>query len=133
MPVLAADVGVAQCVAQQLGDKGGGGVLGVVVGALLQGGKAAPLRAGNLEGAAYLVFELEAFGQVVVGFGLQTRLAEGGFLQHVGQEQAAFEPQGGQVEGGGVAANGFHGRGGGIAMICYKNKKALRIAACAYW
>ena len=105
-----AHAGVGQGVAQQFGDEAGGGVLGVVVGALQQRGKAAPLGAGNLKGAADFVFELQALGQAVVGLGLQAGAAMGGLGQHVGQEQAAFEPQGGQVEGGGVAANGFHGR-----------------------
>ena len=106
-----AHAGVGQGVAQQFGDEAGGGVLGVVVGALQQRGKAAPLGAGNLKGAADFVFELQALGQAVVGLGLQAGAAMGGLGQHVGQEQATFEPQGGQVEGGGVAANGFHGRG----------------------
>ncbi len=102
--------GVGQGVAKQLGDEAGGGVLGVVIGALQQRGKAAPLGAGNLKGAADFVFELQAPGQAVVGLGLQAGAAVGGLGQHVGQEQAAFEPQGGQVEGGGVAANASHGR-----------------------
>ena len=106
-----AHAGVGQGVAQQFGDEAGGGVLGVVIRAFQQRGKAAPLGAGNLKGAADFVFELQALGQAVVGLGLQAGAAMGGLGQHVGQEQAAFEPQGGQVEGGGVAANGFHGRG----------------------
>ena len=103
--------GVGQRVAQQLGDEAGSGVLGVVIRAFEQRGKAAPLGAGNLKGAADLVFELQALGQAVVGLGLQAGAAMGGLGQHVGQEQATFEPQCGQVQGGGVAANGFHGRG----------------------
>ena len=106
-----AHAGVGQGIAQQFGDEAGGGVLGVDVGALQQRGKAAPLGAGDLKGAADFVFELQALGQAVVGLGLQAGAAVGGFGQHVGQKQAAFEPQGGQVESGGVAANGFHGRG----------------------
>ena len=105
-----AHAGVGQGIAQQFGDEAGGGVLGVVVGALQQRGKAAPLGAGNLKGAADLVFELQALGQAVVGLALQAGAAVRGLVQHVGQEQAAFETQGGQVQGGGVAANASHGR-----------------------
>jgi hypothetical protein len=48
-----------------------------------------PLGASDLEGAAVFVFELEAFGNAVIGLGLpQAALAaQGGFFQYVGQER----------------------------------------------
>jgi hypothetical protein len=50
-----------------------------------------PLRAGDLEGAAVVIFELEPLGRAVVGFGLPLGAAERGFFQLIGQEQAAFQ------------------------------------------
>lgn len=101
----AADYGqhrVGEGIAQQLADELGAGTLGVEVGAIQQRGEAAPLRAGDLEGAAGFVAQLQAPGQPVVGFGLQPALAESGLFQDVGQEQAAFQSQAGQGEGSGL-------------------------------
>ena len=74
--------------------------MGVYVGTVQLGGEVLPLGAGNLEGAAVLVFDLDALGHTVVDLGLALSAALRGFLQLVGQKQAAFQLNGGQVERG---------------------------------
>ena len=103
--------GVAQRVAQQFGHEALGERVGVHVGALALRGKVLPLGAGDLEGAAVFVLELGALGDTVVGVCLVLRAALGGFFELVGQEEAAFKLQGGQVERGvlPVVAYAFHG------------------------
>ena len=102
--------GVAQRIAQQFGHKALGEHVGVHVGALALRGKVLPLGAGDLEGAAVFVLELDAFGDAVVGVCLVLRAALGGFFELVGQEEAAFKLQGRQVEHGllPVVADAFH-------------------------
>jgi hypothetical protein len=65
--------GVAEGIAQQFVDEGGGELCGIDVGALQLRGKVLPLGAGDLEGAAVFVLELDALGGAVVGLALRWR------------------------------------------------------------
>ncbi|MCY1262615.1 hypothetical protein D9M68_203050 [compost metagenome] len=101
--------GVAEGVTQQFVNEGGGELHGIEVGAFHLRGKVLPLGAGDLEGAAVFVLELDALGGAIVGLKLCAGAAMGGLLQLVGQEQSAFELEGRQVQRGLGFAGAFHG------------------------
>jgi len=91
------NIGVAESVAEELGCKGAGDLAGRAVRALGGGRKRFPLGLGNLEGAPVFVLELEPPRQAVVGGRLPRRVAKGGLLQDLREEEAALEAQ--RVEG----------------------------------
>jgi hypothetical protein len=100
--------GVTEGVAQQFVDEGGGDLRGIDVGAFHPRGEVLPLGAGDLEGAAVFVLDLDALGCAIVGLKLCAGAALGGFFQLVGQEQTTFELEGGQVQRGLGFADTFH-------------------------
>jgi len=100
--------GVAEGIAQQFVDESGGELGGIDVGALHLRGEVLPLGAGDLEGAAVFVLELDALGRAVIGLALRAGAALSGFFQLVGQEQATFELEGGQIQRGLGLADAFH-------------------------
>ena len=108
LPLHGLQGGVAKGVAQQFVDEGGGELGGIEVGAFHLRGEVLPLGTGDLKGAAVFVLELDALGGAVVGLALGAGAALGGFFQLVGQEQPAFELEGGQIERGLGFAGAFH-------------------------
>ncbi|WP_395139663.1 hypothetical protein [Schlegelella aquatica] len=90
-------------------DEGGGELGGIEVGAFHLRGEVLPLGAGDLEGAAVFVLELDALGRAVIGLALGAGAALGGFFQLVGQEQATFKLESGQIQRGLALADAFHG------------------------
>ena len=93
-------IGVAEALAQEVGDEGAGDGGGVEIGASHLRSEGLPGGGGDAEGAAVFVVELEALGDGVVGFLLKGRLAAGRAFEQLGHEERAFEPEG--VERGGV-------------------------------
>nr|WP_239681394.1 hypothetical protein [Pseudomonas aeruginosa] len=76
---------------QQFVNESGGELRGIEVGAFHLRGEVLPLGAGDLEGAAVFVLELDALGDEVIGLKLCAGAAMGGLFQLVGQEQPTFE------------------------------------------